>query len=98
MAISGFVFYWFQIRLTVIKKNCSWITYIVPADPGVTKEQADFNKKALDQCNSQPPPNNGIKMFCYQKDIEERPPKSEKEVVREATKDEYDLCLRRQGL
>src|SRR3989344_7350820 len=96
--LSG-IFYWFQIRPMKIKKNCSWTREIIPADAGITIEQADMNKKAFEQCNAN---NIGkvVSIRCWllgNRDSKERPPQPEKEVVREATENEYNMCLRQHG-
>ena len=98
LAILEFAFFWFQVRPLTIKKSCSWFAYVIPVDAGVTKEQADTNKKALEQCRLQLAPEKGIKPFWYPGNTEERLPTSERKAGREATKSEYDLCLRRHGL
>lgn len=101
--ILGFIFYWVQIRSASIKKECSWFTEIIPADEGVTKEQADINKKAFgEKCDTTKNvgPFRGISGVTRNqcRDIIERPAQPEKEDVREATKSEYDTCLRHNGL
>jgi hypothetical protein len=48
IAVVGF-FYWFQLRPTIVRRQCSWFTYTtstpavpaVPAFPGVNKEEAE---------------------------------------------------------
>ncbi len=96
--ILGLAFYWYEWKPTQIKKECSWFTNIIPADIGVTKEQAEVNKaKLLKEC---PTSNSSlISVKCWaMKDTVERPPQLEKEEIREATKSEYDTCLRQNGL
>ena len=93
-------FYWFAVRPTSIKKNCFWFTEVIPVDLGVTKEQAEINKKELEsriagKYNSEFVP---IDRFTLSKNSVERLPQPEKEVIREATKDEYSACLRQNGL
>lgn len=108
--ILGCAFYWIQIRPVTAKKECSWFTEIIDADAGVTKEQAEANKKAFgEKCDATK--SYGALSFeqfqeeltplgCFRlkKDAVERLPQSEKEVTREATKTEYDTCLRHNGL
>jgi hypothetical protein len=92
----GAIFYWFQIRPVSIKKNCSWVTETIEADPGVTKEQAEVNKKAFDICVA-----GGL---CEGSRVEkwrnstERPPSQERTETNEATEKEYNMCLRQHGL
>lgn len=99
LAILGFSFYWFQLRPTAIKKDCSWFTEIIPADAGISREQADANKKNYEECSSL---NNGkiTPLTCWRlgQDATERPPKQEKVVTREAKANEYAVCLRNHGL
>lgn len=91
-------FYWFQLRPVQIKKECSWFTEITPADVGITKEQAEINKKAFtEQCNENAKLT-PLSCFRLKKDTEARLPQSGKTEIREATKGEYDSCLRRNGL
>lgn len=90
-------FYWTQVRPVQIKKDCSSFTETIPADVGVTKEQADLmNKNGLEKCNELNELGTGIP--CLLDDNKERLPQPVKQVVREATKSEYALCLRRNGL
>lgn len=101
IVISGFLFYWFQLRPSNIKKSCSWITETIPANAGVTKDQADINKKIYDKCIAsdwvcEKPADIG--RIGLMRITEETPAQPEKEVTRDATKKEYDLCLRQNGL
>lgn len=100
LVILGIAFYWFQLRPVSIKKNCSWVTEKIPADPGVTKEQADVNKKIYDQCISSNWQCNNPKLgrFLLEWETHERLPKIEKEETRGATDKEYNQCLRQNGL
>ena len=101
-------FYWFQLRPVMIKRNCSWTTEITPADSGITKEQAEMNKNVFDQSSCNTTKTVGLESFkkylnrveCLrlEKDTVERPPQPEREETTEATKNEYDLCLRQHGL
>jgi hypothetical protein len=50
LIILAFIFYWFQLRPTNIKKNCSQKITTIPADAGVTKEQAELNAKEFEKC------------------------------------------------
>lgn len=103
--ILGFIFYWFQLRPTTIRKNCSWLTQMekganaIPAFPGVTKEEANRKRSSCSDratteaslvlCeigNTEVPPRPAV------------PAQPDKEVTREATKTEYDKCLRHNGL
>ena len=90
------LFYWFEIRPSTIRKNCSWFTETIPADAGITKEQADLNKNAYAQCHTE----KLIPFSCWLlgQDSTERPPQPERENTRPATKGEYDACLRQNGL
>lgn len=103
--ILGFVFYWFQLRPTTIRKNCSWLTQMekgadaIPAFPGVTKEEANRKRSSCrDRATTE--------VSTYLCGIEHTevlprpavPAQPDKEVTRPATKAEYDLCLRQNGL
>lgn len=100
LVILGGAFYWFQIRPTTIKRNCSWFTEIIKADPGITKEQAEINKIKLNngECSNSEGRLTSFSCYMLEKDTKERPPQPEKEVTNEATKNEYDMCLRQNGL
>jgi len=95
VVILGLAFYWFQLRPTMIKKECSWFTQVISADAGITKEQADaMRKESLEQCGKR-----STGMPCLlDKYSEERDPQPGKQITRDATKSEYDACLRRNGL
>lgn len=111
--ILGFIFYWIQIRPVTTKRECSWFTEITPADVGVTREQAEANKKAFgEKCDENRSyqgyqglaPTGGYQgittpaCFLLKNDTVERLPQPEKETTREATKSEYDTCLRHNGM
>ena len=99
-------FYWTQIRPVSAKKACSWFTEVIPADAGVTKEQAEVNKKVYDEkCGTgseyqatMPSPESYLKCLRLNIDTAEKLPRLSRESVREATKTEYDKCLRHNGL
>lgn len=108
LLILGGGFYWYEVRPTLIKKRCSWFTQMEagrPAVPELTKEEADrqnarnavLEKEKTADLNdifsnivkySYPPvsPHPAI------------PAEPDKEVTREATKNQYDTCLRHHGL
>lgn len=95
------IFYWFQIRPTNIKKDCSWTKEVLPADVGVTKEQAEVNKRIYDKCiasNWECTLPSGLGRVGLWRDSTERPPQPEREEISEATKNEYDSCLRKHGI
>lgn len=104
LVFLGLLFYWFQIRPINIKKNCSQIREVIPADIGITKNQADINTKIYNEkcgIGGEYQGNGRLQSFkCYllEKDTRERVPASEKTAIRETTKNEYDLCLRNNGL
>ena len=45
-----FSFYWIEIRPVLARRSCSWVVKAMPADFGVTKEKAEENRKAFEQC------------------------------------------------
>lgn len=52
------LFYWFELRPNIIKRQCSWFTYTtqteaVPAFEGVTKEQAEKKFTEMQKDNKQ---------------------------------------------
>lgn len=95
-------FYWIQIRPVQIKKKCAWFTEIIKADPGVTKEQAELNKIKYEQCKTENPGKifefDSFKCWLFKNDSVERQPQPERTEVREATKNQYNTCLRKNGL
>lgn len=104
IVISGLLFYWFQLRPSNIKKSCSWITETIPADAGITKEQAEVNKKTYEECLAsnwkcvRTKEQLNLGRIGLERDGVERMPQPETEETRDATKKEYDLCLRQNGL
>ena len=95
--VLSFVFYWTEVRSVLIKKECSMYTEVIPADSGVTREQANLNKNKYDAvCPKNPPIN--VECFLLKTDSIERLPQPEKVVTKEAPKNKYDACLRRNGL
>lgn len=106
MVIAGvlvlvFLFYWFQVRPVSIKKNCSWVTETIKADPGVTKEQAEVNKKIYEKCVASEwdcdNPLGPGRLELY-RNREERLAQPEKDEIKKATDKEYNQCLREHGL
>ena len=103
-------FYWSEIRPVVVRSNCSWMAETIPADPGITREQSEENKKSYEQQCMQDSSRGGVygryadlvpvsvKCWTLKLDSQERPPQPEKKEVRSATKSEYDQCLRHKGL
>ncbi|MES2023855.1 MAG: hypothetical protein V4439_04170 [Patescibacteria group bacterium] len=97
--VLGFLFYWFQLRPVMIKKNCSWFTEVTPADIGITKEQADINKIKLSngECSDSQGRLSSFSCYMLEKDTAVRPPSPEKTETKEATKIQYDKCLKHNG-
>jgi hypothetical protein len=102
LIVFSFIFYWTQMRETLIKKDCSTIVEVVPAKGEITKEQAELNKVMFEQCKLDNP---GGRLFSVSSKcslLEEgtvaRPYQPEKEEIREATEEEYKTCLRQRGL
>jgi hypothetical protein len=101
LLVAGF--YWFELRPSNIKKQCSEVTEVIPSDYGVTKEEAERNKIAYDQCINTPIVKTGkfFSDFRYcegRRDTVEREPKEETTEKREATDGEYNSCLRSKGI
>ena len=100
LVIIGFGFYWISIRPVQIKKNCAWTKEVIPADAGVTKEQAEINKKIYDNCilsswKCAGGPHNRVGLA---RDTLERLPQPERTEIIEASDSEYKTCLRQHGL
>lgn len=106
LIIFGFVFYWVSMRPVQIRKNCSWVTEVIPADSGITKEQAEENKIIYNQeCNNINQIKDKVdlavkKVQCQllEKNNIERDPQPEKIEKNKATDEEYKSCLREHGL
>jgi|GEM_PF-3335682 len=108
LVILAGVFYWFQIRPTQIKKECSWTTETYEADSGITKEQAEINKKIYENCvennwdcdtsgvvGVEQPVLGRLSLEYITKERAPSPATTEKE---EASEEEYNTCLRSRGL
>ena len=93
--VLGFVFYWTEVRSVLIKKECS--QYTEPADLGITKEQADLNRRKYNtECPKNPEIGPSVECFLLERRSVETPFQPEK--IRDESKKEYDTCLRRNGL
>jgi len=96
-----FVLYWFALRPSFIKKECSWTiskTELIPPFAGITQEQADeMNKDCLlNQDNS-----SDVYKYFKCGEVKAQPPRSatpSKKIKRPSTDDEYKRCLRHHGL
>jgi len=50
LIIASFLFYWFELRPAEIMHDCSWVEVHEnekPANPGITKEEADKEKTRM---------------------------------------------------
>lgn len=89
--ILGLLFYWFQLRPVSIKKNCSFTTKVIPADAGITKEQAEQNKIDFEQCKLKYPlvpfndigGINGVSYYQYMIIIEDSTTEIQREEIKE---------------
>jgi hypothetical protein len=104
LIILGGLFYWLELRPVIVKSNCSWFKETIPADAGVTKEQAEANRKEFEQRVSGDYKGQvgsssiHVDRITLLRNSTERPPQPEHEVTREATKNEYAKCLQHHGL
>lgn len=105
LVILGGAFYWLSLRQVLIKKNCFWFTEITPATEGMSKAQFETTKKVAEEtCNQDSKVNTNYEYnvswnrTCNIPDAKLMLPQPEKKEIREATKSEYDNCLRRNGL
>ena len=108
--ISVGLFYWFQLRPMLIKRQCSWFTQLekgnpaVPAFAGVTKEEAEKKTNQWKIDNNCKNAKTKTEIFTCQIKTEEQasriaqPAELDKLVTKEATKAQYDACLRHHGL
>ena len=106
VTLAGSAFYWFELRLIPIKKECSWVTdtrIAVLGDLGMTQEQADrenvkTNERFPNGCNGVDP--DSIEALVCDRVATARPPREQKmtSYVRSATSEEYKECLRHNGL
>lgn len=96
--VIGFSFFWFEMRPAKIKHDCSWVLSHVdemPADKGVTKEQADMENKKINCTESDTP------RICELSKVQVRPARvaiPAKDYYRQASEKEYIFCLRDKGL
>ncbi len=98
--IFSLLFYWFQIRPTSIKKECSWSIEVIEADPGVTEAQAKENKESFEECSAKKSSGRVTSFNCYLlgENSTARAPQPERTEINVATDDEYRTCLRQNGL
>ena len=108
LVVVGLAFYWVAVRPVLIKQSCSWTTYTEPAKeylPGISQEQAD--KLNAEHKRENPPEcetSTGLEnlfLKCQSTNIQPsapRPAEPAHEVRRNATKSEYEQCLRHNGL
>ncbi len=111
LLISGF--YWFQVRPTQIKHDCSWVkkhSEAIPARKGMTKEELQ-TKGLLKDCPPELKPKlledfaaNRNEIMCSYDNatiIEDNKPlpyTPAKDWWVKATKEEYQFCLHDKGL
>ncbi len=109
LVVVGFAFYWVAVRPVLIKQSCSWTTYTIPAKEafaGITQEEANKinreNEKGNPSYCTDPLANIYEQTInCKQTDVRAQPPhpaEPAREVRRNATKSEYEQCLRHNGL
>lgn len=86
LIVLGFLFYWFQLRPTFIKQNCSQEIITIPADLGVTSEQAVQNKINYTQCKLKyplAPFNKSFEFFTYMRMIEDSTTEGQREEIKQ---------------
>lgn len=103
LMIFGFTFYWFEYRPMQIKAECSYIqvrSADIPAFAGVSEQEAmEKNQQIKDECSSKKDKTPLDQLGC-DSIISTQPPRAgvQGEVyTREATVDEYNLCLIRRN-
>lgn len=110
VAVIGSLFYWYELRPSRIKHECSWVEYKVnaqPADPGITREEEALSKERYEACiendrKRNPPVGGGMRLIpdCEYPVAYKEPSLAtlERTETREATEEEYRFCLRDKGL
>ena len=112
LALLSFAFVWLWVRPVQVKKDCSWLTYTEPAKEafaGITQEQADRTNSESARSNPvECATATGLNRLEVElsgacKPINEkaqapRPAEPARKVKRQATKPEYEQCLRNYGL
>lgn len=103
LTITGYLFFWFQIRPAEIRKECSAVEVhedAKPADPGLTKEEAEVKKEQCEKENCSD--GNGGGKICWPCASIQSKPATEaadaKDYSRQATEKEYEFCLHEKGL
>lgn len=106
--LLSFIFYWYELRPIKIKKDCSWTVRIMPSQPAVdavSLEDAQSKNKENEEKN--PPICKTLKGLekllnnCESTDLRATPakPAVPMKIIREnASNDEYQKCLRHNGL
>ena len=105
LLVVSLSFYWFQIRPSQIREDCSWTKKHQDASLGVTKVEADEKKaKCIEEQNENRVPGK-LGDFYYDLGIEGCanmyryiPPQDEKDWYEKASEEEYKFCLRSKGL
>jgi len=107
LSLSGFAFYWYEIRPAKIKRDCSWIkhhTDAVPERPSMTVEELE-TKGLIKECEESPKYELFTEFNCEEENkrtIEKyKSPKvaePAKDWQVKATKEEYEFCLHDSGL
>jgi len=101
VVIFGGLFYWYELRPVQIKKDCSWVKQVQPAQQEVTKAQAIESQKKYEECLKENL-KRGDGMYkspcdmIYLKKEQDYVPEST--YYREAFKTEYDFCVNSKGL
>lgn len=94
MIIFGIIFYWYALRPTNIKKECS----MVPAK-AYSQEEKDIAKKYLDEHCPIIPKSGWVLVGCrLNKEVVDAPLVGEGDQKRPANDEEYEQCLREKGL
>jgi len=106
LALSGGAFYWFQLRPSEIKKECSWtkkINSATPAQSAITEEDVKNSQLEYKKCLIKGSASENIfgALFCDNLLKIARgpiPSTPEQAYYKEATKNEYDFCIHSKGL
>ena len=103
--IVGSSFYWFQVRPSQIRRDCSWIKKHSDAVVGVTQEEADRQKAECIERQNVNRESGALNDFYYElsikgcedmyKSITSQPAKDWYE---KASEKDYEFCLHSKGL
>lgn len=95
IVMVGSAFYWYELRPSKIKHDCSWVKKHSDAIPEITQVQYD---ECINECNKPSQYKNIFGSICYSFCEKPRSVQPAKDWWQPATKDEYDFCIHEKGL